>query len=107
MVANLSAAGLPCLLASGEESRDQVALRAHRLGIPGDRVAFASGRELGPLVDAARAERPFLLAVDSIQSLRDSAGVRRPADPRKFGVVRTRSSGWPRPKASPSFWPVM
>jgi predicted ATP-dependent serine protease len=55
LVANLSAAGLPCLLASGEESRDQVALRARRLGISGDRVAFVSGRELGPLVDAARA----------------------------------------------------
>jgi hypothetical protein len=35
LVANLSAAGLPCLLASSEESRDQVALRAHRLEIPG------------------------------------------------------------------------
>ena len=81
LVANLSAAGLPCLLASGEESRDQVALRAHRLGIPGERVAFASGRELGPLMDAARAERPFLLAVDSIQSLRDSAGAQVPGGP--------------------------
>jgi len=81
LVANLLAAGLPCLLASGEESRDQVALRARRLGIAGDRVAFASGRELGPLVDAARAERPFLLAVDSIQSLRDSAGGQVPGGP--------------------------
>jgi len=81
LVANLSAAGLSCLLASGEESRDQVALRARRLGIPGDRVAFVSGRELGPLVDAARAERPFLLAVDSIQSLRDSAGGQVPGGP--------------------------
>jgi predicted ATP-dependent serine protease len=81
LVANLSAAGLPCLLASGEESRDQVALRARRLGILGDRVAFASGRELGPLLSAARAERPFLLAVDSIQSLRDSAGGQVPGGP--------------------------
>ena len=81
LVANLSAAGLPCLLASGEESRDQVALRARRLGIPGDRVAFASGRELGPLMDAARAERPFLLAVDSIQSLRDTAAGQVPGGP--------------------------
>src|SRR6266511_5285255 len=81
LVANLSAAGLPCLLASGEESRDQVALRARRLGLPGDRVAFASGRELGPLVEAIRAERPFLLAVHSIQSLRDSAGGQVPGGP--------------------------
>jgi DNA repair protein RadA/Sms len=81
LVANLSAVGLPCLLASGEESRDQVALRVRRLGVPGDRVAFASGRELRPLLDAARAERPFLLAVDSIQSLRDSAGGQVPGGP--------------------------
>lgn len=71
LVANLSAAGLPCLLASGEESRGQVAARARRLGIPADAVAFVPGRDLRPLLDVARAERPFLLAVDSIQTLRD------------------------------------
>jgi DNA repair protein RadA/Sms len=81
LVTNLSAAGLPCLLASGEESRDQVALRAHRLGIPGDGVRFVSGRELSTLIDAAKEERPFLLAVDSIQSLRDSAGGQVPGGP--------------------------
>jgi hypothetical protein len=69
-------------------------------------MAFVSGRELGPLVDAARAEGPFLLAVDSVQSLRDSAGGQVAGGPHKSGVVRTRSWGWPRRKASPSFWPA-
>ena len=71
LVANLSAAGLPCLLASGEESRTQVAARARRLGIAGDTVSFVPGRDLGGVVGAALSARPFLLAVDSIQALRD------------------------------------
>jgi DNA repair protein RadA/Sms len=74
LVANLSAAGLPCLLASGEESRRQVAGRARRLGIDGSSLAFVSGRELPSLLDAARAARPALLAVDSVQALRDPGG---------------------------------
>ncbi len=81
LVANLSAAGLSCLLASGEESRQQVALRARRLGIPGDRVDFTSGRELETVMDATRSARPFLLAVDSIQTLRDGNGAQMPGGP--------------------------
>ena len=85
LVANLSAAGLPCLLASGEESRGQVAARARRLGIPADAVAFVPGRDLRPLLDVARAQRPFLLAVDSIQTLRDPDA---PQIPGGVGQVR-------------------
>ncbi|HKZ75927.1 MAG TPA: AAA family ATPase [Actinomycetota bacterium] len=81
LVANLSGAGLPCLLASGEESRDQVGLRAKRLGIAGDEIAFVPGRELGTVMDAARATGPFLLAVDSIQTLRDPLGGQMPGGP--------------------------
>jgi DNA repair protein RadA/Sms len=77
LVANLSGIGLACLVASGEESREQVAERAARLGIRGESVSFVSGREVGEVLQASRASRPFLLAVDSIQTLRDpdSAGV--------------------------------
>jgi DNA repair protein RadA/Sms len=73
LVTNLTAAGFPCLLASGEESRRQVAARARRLGVEGAAVSFTPGRELGSVLDAARASRPFLLAVDSVQTLRDPA----------------------------------
>ncbi|HEU4528158.1 MAG TPA: AAA family ATPase [Actinomycetota bacterium] len=81
LVANLSAAGLSCLLASGEESRAQVAARARRLGVAGDAVAFVSGRELGTVVDAAGSAEPFLLAVDSIQALRDPDAGQVPGGP--------------------------
>jgi len=81
LVANLSAAGLPCLLASGEESREQVSLRARRLGIAGQTVTFVPGRELPDLVDAVSSAGPFLLAVDSIQALRDPAAGQMPGGP--------------------------
>jgi DNA repair protein RadA/Sms len=85
LVANLSAAGLSCLFASGEESRRQVAGRARRLGIDGSALAFLSGRELPDVLDAARAARPALLAVDSIQALRDPSGSQMPG-----GVAQVR-----------------
>lgn len=71
LVSNLSGAGWPCLIASGEESRDQVAERARRLGLAADKLGFMSGRELPEVLAAAFSERPFLLALDSIQALRD------------------------------------
>jgi DNA repair protein RadA/Sms len=81
LVANLSAAGLPCLLASGEESRRQVAARAHRLGIDGSDVSFAPGRDLAQLVETIRAARPKVVGVDSIQALRDPDGSQVPGGP--------------------------
>jgi DNA repair protein RadA/Sms len=86
LVANLSAAGLPCLLASGEESRRQVASRARRLGVDAASVSFVSGRELPAVIDAARASRPFLLAIDSVQTLRDPAAGQVPG-----GTAQVRS----------------
>ncbi len=81
LVSNLSSAGQPCLLASGEESREQVAARGRRLGVAGEAVTFVPGRELDAVLDAARVARPFLLAVDSIQALRDSAAGQVPGGP--------------------------
>ena len=70
--------GPPCLLVSGEESHAQVAARARRLGIAGDAVGFAPGRDLAQVLDTADAAQPFLLAVDSIQTLRDTSGTQMP-----------------------------
>ena len=81
LVANLSATGHPCLVASGEESRGQVAARAKRLGLPGHALSFASGRELSGVIAAALAHRPAVLAVDSIQTLRDPDATTTPGGP--------------------------
>lgn len=71
VLAALSSSGRSSLLASGEESRGQVASRARRLGLPSEAISFAPGRELPAVIDAARAARPSVLVVDSIQTVRD------------------------------------
>jgi DNA repair protein RadA/Sms len=81
IVAHLAGSGHPCLLVSGEESHGQVAARARRLGIDGDSVSFAAGRDLEEVLATARAAKPSLLAVDSIQTLRDAAGTQIPGGP--------------------------
>jgi DNA repair protein RadA/Sms len=72
-VAALADSGRACLLASGEESRGQVAARARRLGISAEVASFVPGRELPAVLEAARALRPAVLVVDSIQAVRDPA----------------------------------
>jgi DNA repair protein RadA/Sms len=86
LLANLSSAGRDCLLASGEESHGQVAARARRLGVAGDAVAFCPGRDLPTVLAIARERRPFLLAVDSIQALRDPSAAQMPG-----GVAQVRT----------------
>jgi DNA repair protein RadA/Sms len=86
LLANLSNDGRECLLVSGEESHGQVAARARRLGIGGDAVAFAPGRDLPSVLAIARERRPFLLAVDSIQALRDPSATQMPG-----GVAQVRT----------------
>jgi DNA repair protein RadA/Sms len=78
VLAHLSSSGRPCLLVSGEESHAQVASRARRIGIASDLVSFAPGRDLAEVLEIARATQPFLLAVDSIQTIRDVAGAQMP-----------------------------
>ncbi|HEX7951200.1 MAG TPA: DNA repair protein RadA [Candidatus Limnocylindrales bacterium] len=60
------------LYATGEESPGQVRLRAARLGLlagePGERVRVLAEHDVGRIVEVARAERPELVIVDSIQT---------------------------------------
>ena len=86
LVGAVAASGRRCLLASGEESRAQVAARAARLGVNAEALTFVPGRELGEVLDAARDSSPFLLAVDSIQSIRDPDGGQVPG-----GVAQVRT----------------
>ena len=78
MLAHLSDAGHRCVLVSGEESHAQVAARAQRLRVSGEGISFASGRDLGAVIDTTRAAAPFVLAVDSIQTIRDVTGTQMP-----------------------------
>jgi DNA repair protein RadA/Sms len=81
VLAHLSSAGRACVLVSGEESHAQVAARARRLGVSGDAISFAPGRDLAHVLETARESHPFLLAVDSIQTIRDTSGTQMPGGP--------------------------
>jgi DNA repair protein RadA/Sms len=60
------------LYATGEESPGQVRLRAARLGLltgsAAERVRILAEHEVGRIIEVARAERPALVVVDSIQT---------------------------------------
>ena len=81
ILAHLSSAGRSCVLVSGEESHAQVAARSRRLGVSGDAISFAPGRDLAHVLEMARETRPSLLAIDSIQTIRDTSGTQMPGGP--------------------------
>jgi DNA repair protein RadA/Sms len=60
------------LYASGEESPGQIRLRATRLGLlggaSGERIHVLAEHDVGRIVEVARASRPALVVVDSIQT---------------------------------------
>ena len=66
-------AGTGVLYATGEESTSQVRLRAVRLGlaggVTGDAIRVVAETEVGRIVELARAGRPGLLIVDSVQTV--------------------------------------
>lgn len=76
----LAGDGRSVLVASGEESHRQVAARARRLALR-TVLAYVPGRELPHVLASARAERPAVLVVDSIQSVRDPGHASLPGGP--------------------------
>lgn len=71
LASRLARAGSPCLIASGEESRAQVASRARRLGLDADALGYIPGRDLEEVVQTVTTVRPAAVVVDSIQTIRD------------------------------------
>jgi DNA repair protein RadA/Sms len=63
------AAAQAVLYASGEESAEQVALRARRLGADVAGLSFVPETSLGAILDAASATRARVLVVDSVQTV--------------------------------------
>jgi DNA repair protein RadA/Sms len=57
------------LYVSGEESAQQIKLRADRLGVSGERLSVLSETNLHAVLDAAEREQPSLLIIDSIQTV--------------------------------------
>lgn len=62
-------AGARVLYVSGEESRQQIGLRAERLGDESAGVRFLATDRLEEILAAAEVEKPDLLCIDSIQTV--------------------------------------
>ena len=66
--------GLNVLYVSGEESPDQVKMRANRLGFIPDNVLIYPETQVQGVLDAMNGEKPSLVVIDSIQTM-DMAGL--------------------------------
>lgn len=68
-VAGASHGKWPTLYVSGEESAEQVALRAHRLGLDADTLTILAATDVEDVADAARQLGVRCLIIDSIQTM--------------------------------------
>lgn len=69
LAGSLATGGSEVLVASAEESVQQVALRAVRLGVGEERIRLVGDDRVDAIVSLAERERPALLVVDSIQTV--------------------------------------
>ncbi|WP_020207869.1 DNA repair protein RadA [Gilvimarinus chinensis] len=58
---------MSCLYVTGEESLQQVAMRANRLGLPADKLQMLSETSVELIAQAAEQLKPKIMVVDSIQ----------------------------------------
>ncbi len=61
------AADMPTLYITGEESLQQVAMRASRLGLPKDNLKMLSETNIDKICQVAEKEQPKIMVIDSIQ----------------------------------------
>lgn len=73
MIDGLIRSDVGTLLVTGEESLDQVAVRAVRVGSDPSALRAAASTSLPAIIETARAEAASVLVVDSIQTLHDPA----------------------------------
>lgn len=69
LAGGLASQGQTALLASAEESVEQVAMRAGRLGIDSESISLVADDDVDAIVSLASASKPALLVVDSIQTV--------------------------------------
>ena len=73
--------GHECLLATGEESLEQVALRGHRLGLGTGSMKAIATDSLNVIERTCAVEEPDVLIVDSIQTIEDDVLDQGPGSP--------------------------
>ncbi|QOJ31769.1 MAG: DNA repair protein RadA [Gammaproteobacteria bacterium] len=89
-VAGISQADWPTLYVSGEESADQLALRARRLGLDPAAVTVMATTSVEEVVDAARQLRSACLIIDSIQTMLADSVSAAPGSPSQLRECTAR-----------------
>jgi DNA repair protein RadA/Sms len=69
MAGGLGSNGSPVIIASAEESANQVALRAERIGVAAGSIELVSDDDVDAIVALAQQAKPEVLIVDSIQTV--------------------------------------
>jgi DNA repair protein RadA/Sms len=95
--------GVRCFYLSGEESPQQIRLRADRLSIRSQDLQVATGTSLEDLLLTLSNLKPDLMIVDSIQTLHTNA---LPSAPGSVGQVRevaARLMTWAKESGTPTF----
>lgn len=69
MCKSIQLTGEKILYASGEESKEQIRMRANRLGVDGEDVMVLSSTDLDTVLASAQQINPKVMIVDSIQTL--------------------------------------
>ena len=59
----------PVLYVTGEESKQQISMRAHRLGVPADDLQLLTETSVERMLSIASKAKPSIMAVDSIQTI--------------------------------------
>ncbi len=80
-VAGISQTDWPVLYVSGEESADQVALRARRLGLDPAVVTVLATTSVDDVIEAAQQSRAACLIIDSIQTMSADSVSSAPGSP--------------------------
>ncbi|MBX9915051.1 MAG: AAA family ATPase, partial [Pseudomonadaceae bacterium] len=63
------AARMPALYVTGEESQQQVAMRARRLDLPQDQLKVMTETCIELIIETAKREKPKVMVIDSIQTI--------------------------------------
>ena len=103
VVGRLSQRGLKSFYISGEESPQQIKMRADRLVIHSENLYIITGTCIEQLFDRIKALKPDILVVDSIQTIYTDA---LPSAPGSVGQVREVSSQilrWAKETSTPTF----
>lgn len=91
---NVAKTGAPVLYISGEESQNQVRLRADRLGVSSDNLYFAAEQDVDAILGMSGNLGPRLLVVDSIQTCEDTSVSSLPGGPTQVRATATKISDY-------------